>query len=112
MSTFLVAGAWAQETVFADAHTLLIQAIRAGQASGVLTGAIDEHFTRQFHSTGALQVKARVVKDLARRDCKRLEVVYTKEDVDTPKGKTQAVLTTELDYCLDGGPPLAQGGTG
>ena len=49
---------------------------------------------------------------VARSDCKRLEIIFTKADVDTPKGRTQAILTTELDYCLDGGPPSSQSSTG
>lgn len=93
---------------YSDPQPLMNQALRAGSAKGVLTGAIDEQFSRQFHSTGILSVQARVIKTLARADCKRLEIVFTKADVDTPKGRTQAILTTELDYCLDGGPPASQ----
>ncbi len=97
---------------FSDPHLLMTQALRTGSAKGVMTGAIDEQFRRQFHSTGILSVQARVIKTLARSDCKRLEIIFTKADVDTPKGRTQAVLTTELDYCLDGGPPSSQSSTG
>jgi hypothetical protein len=97
---------------FSDPHTLMTQALRTGSAKGVMTGAIDEQFSRQFHSTGILSVQARVIKALARSDCKRLEIIFTKADVDTPKGRTQAILTTELDYCLDGGPPNSQSSTG
>lgn len=97
---------------FSDPHTLMTQALRTGSAKGVMTGAIDEQFSRQFHSTGILSVQARVIKALARSDCKRLEIIFTKADVDTPKGRTQAILTTELDYCLDGGPPSSQSSTG
>lgn len=106
-----VGGAWAQDAVFTDVHSLLVQTIRAGHASAILTGPIDEHFTRQFKSTGTLRVRSRVIKLLVRPACKRVEVVYTKDDVDTPKGRTQAILRTELDYCMEGGPPTAQGAT-
>ena len=112
LSAILVApNTWAQQVVFSDANSFLVQAIRTGQVSGLLTGPIDEHFSRQFHSSGALRVKARVVRDLVRSDCKHLEVVYTKEGVLTPKGMTQAILSTELDYCLNGEPPMVQGMT-
>jgi hypothetical protein len=85
----------------------MIQAIKQGTASGILTGQVDEHFTRQFRSTGPLIVKARVIGELERKDCKRLEIVYTKKGVETPKGLTDAVLTTQMSYCLDGGPPVS-----
>jgi len=100
---------WASESMYTDAHSFLVQAISTGKASGVLTGPIDEHFSRQFQSTGTLRIKARVIRELASPQCKHLEVVYTKEDVPTPKGKTEAILATELDYCLNGEPPMAQG---
>ena len=100
---------FAAQAEFSDLHALLTQAIRDGQASGVMTGAIDEHFTRQFNSVSPLSVRARVMLALPNPDCKRLEVVFVKADVETPKGRTEATLSTQLDYCLDGGPPVSQG---
>ena len=104
-----ISNAWASESTYTDAHSFLVQAISTGKASGVLTGPIDEHFSRQFQSTGTLRIKARVIRELASPQCKHLEVVYTKVDVPTPKGKTEAILATELDYCLNGEPPMVQG---
>ena len=86
-------------------HPILAQAITRGSAEGILVGEIDEHFTRQFNSTGTLHVSAKKIEDLPRQDCKRLEVVFTKKNVETPKGVTDAILTSQLNYCLDGGPP-------
>lgn len=94
--------------VFADPHAVLTQAIRTGSASGAMAGPVAEHFTRQFRSTGPLLVNAKVIQHLANADCKRLEMVFTQRDVDTPKGRTEAILTTKLDYCLDGGSPATQ----
>lgn len=99
----------AQGRIYTKPHDLMVQAIKSGSAAGVLTGQVDEHFTRQFRSTGPLLVTAKVIQNLGRADCKRLEIIYTKKDVDTPKGRTDAILTTQMNYCLDGGPPLPEG---
>ena len=99
----------AQARIYTKPHDLMVLAIKSGSAAGVLTGQVDEHFTRQFRSTGPLLVTAKVIQNLGRADCKRLEVIYTKKDVDTPKGRTDAILTTQMNYCLDGGPPLPEG---
>lgn len=98
----------ATTVAFSEPHAVLAQAIRTGSASGVMTGSVAEHFTRQFRSIGQLLVNAKVIQNLANPDCKRLEMVFTKQDVETPKGRTEAILKTQLDYCLDGGPPIAQ----
>lgn len=99
----------AQGRIYTKPHDLMVQAIKSGAAAGVLTGQVDEHFTRQFRSTGPLLVTAKVIQNLGRADCKRLEIIYTKKDVDTPKGRTDAILTTQMNYCLDGGPALSEG---
>ncbi len=95
----------AQDRVYVHQRDLLTDAIRQGEAAGVMQGEVAEHFTRELRSTGTLRVQARVVQELARDDCRRLEVRYTQEEVPTPQGVTQARLVTRLDYCLDGGPP-------
>ena len=79
----------------------------ARSSSGVMEGEVAEHFTRQFRSTGPLLVTAKVIKSFSRADCKRLEMVFTKKDVDTPQGRTDAILKTQLNYCLDGTPPIS-----
>lgn len=88
-------------------HDVLASAIRNGSANGVMVGEVAEHFTRQFRSTGPLLVTAKVIKSFGRDDCKRIEVVFTKKAVDTPKGRTDAILKTQLNYCLDGSPPIS-----
>lgn len=92
---------------FTKVHDAMVQAIKTGSASGRLVGQVDEMFTRQFRSTGILMLEVTVLQSLPRKDCKRLKVVYTKKDVDTPKGKTDAILNTQMNYCLDGSPPIA-----
>lgn len=95
------------QTVYRQQHDLLAEAIKNGSASGVMEGPVAEHFTRQFRSTGALRVNARVIKSFARVECKRIETVFTKKDVETPKGRTDAILRTQINYCLDGSPPIS-----
>lgn len=94
----------AKVRVYTQPHDILVAAIRHGSASGLLEGEVDAHFTRQFRSTGPLWVTAKVIQTLG-RDCKRLEVVFTKKEVETPQGRTEAILKTQLNYCLDGAPP-------
>lgn len=95
----------AQEKVYSRQRDVLVDAIRNGHSAGVMHGEVAEHFTRELRSTSALRVEARVLQALERETCKRLEMVYTKDGVPTPQGPTQARLTTQLNYCLDGGPP-------
>ncbi len=97
----------AAPTVYTQQQDVLIAAIRNGSSSGVMEGEVAEHFTRQFRSTGPLLVTAKVIKSFSRADCKRLEVVFTKKDMDTPNGSTDAILKTRLNYCLDGIPPAS-----
>lgn len=97
----------AQTNVYTRQHDLLAAAIRHGSTSGVMMGEVAEHFTRQFRSTGPLLVSASVIQSFSRNDCKRLEMVFTKQDVETPRGRTGAILKTRLNYCLDGSPPIA-----
>jgi hypothetical protein len=97
----------AQTEVYTRQHDVLVAAIRHGSSSGVMEGEVAEHFTRQFRSTGPLLVRASVIESLSRSDCKRLEMVFTKQEVETPRGRTDAILKTRLNYCLDGSPPFA-----
>lgn len=106
-STFARESLAAGPTVYNRQHDVLAAAIRYGSTSGVMEGEVAEHFTRQFRSTGPLLVSAKVLKSYAREGCKRLEMVFTKKDVDTPQGRTDAILKTQLNYCLDGSPPIS-----
>ena len=87
--------------VYTTQHDLMAKAIRVGQARGVMQGDLANLFRQQFQSSGALLAPARVIP---RKDCKRLEVVYTQQAVQTPKGLTDAVFRMQLNYCLDGLP--------
>jgi hypothetical protein len=93
------------QTVFSNQHELFAQVIKKGEAQGTMNGEIAEHFSREFRSTGALLVQAKIIRDLKRADCKRIETTFTKQDVATPDGLTEAILKTQMNYCLDGSAP-------
>jgi len=87
-------------------HELMVEAIDQGVSSGRMGGELAKLFAQQFSSSGSLQVSARSIRDFKDPECKRLEVIFTQEGVPTPKGVTEAVLKTELNYCKNGMPPL------
>lgn len=95
------------QTFYTRQHDLLADAIRNGSASGVMEGEVAEHFTRQFRSTGPLLVSAKIIQSFERGECKRVETVFVKKDVNTAKGRTDAILKTQVNYCLDGTPPIS-----
>lgn len=105
-SSILIRESLAQ-TLYTRQHEILIAAIKNGSASGVMTGDVAEHFTREFRSHGPLHVTATIISTLPRQDCKQLEMVFTKHDVETPRGRTEAIFKTQVNYCLDGSPPIA-----
>ncbi len=106
LSILVVASAQAEPIVYLKPHDLFVEAINQGKAQGELQGEVAEHFTRQFRSTGMLLANTKVTKRYKQEGCAQLETVFTKQDIDTPKGKTQAVLKTQLNYCKDGTPPV------
>jgi hypothetical protein len=99
------AGECGAQTVYARQHDMLVQAIRSGHAEGVMTGDTADLFRRQFKSDGTLLVRADVLWNFTRPDCKRLQVVYTKKDVLGTKGPQDLTMKMKLNYCLDGRPP-------
>lgn len=107
---FIALPCLAQEKIYARQRDVLVDAIRNGQSAGLMHGEVAEHFTRELRSTGVLRVQARVLQALDRETCKRLEMVYVQDGVATPQGVTQARLATQLNYCLDGGPPAGTSG--
>jgi hypothetical protein len=104
----LSANATAQ-VVYGRQHDLLVAAIKAGHAEGVLEGPAAELFTKQFRSVGPLLVTADVIKSYPREGCKRLRVLYTKKHVLGPNGPQDVSLDTKMNYCLDGRPPVSLG---
>lgn len=106
----LMGAAFAREsyaqTVFNSQHELLVQTIRAGQASGVMAGDTAAMFSKQFRSDGILLANSSVIKSFeGQPSCKRLEVVYTKKNVMSTKGPRDLKMNMKVNYCLDGKPP-------
>lgn len=96
--------------VYTRQHDLLVDAIRQGSAAGVMKGEVAAIFAAQFQTQGALLVRARSIHSWPQKGCKRIEVVYTQRDIDTPKGRTEGTFTQQLNYCLDGLPPETTAG--
>ncbi len=93
------------QTFYTDAHSVLVDAIKNGSASGVMGGKIAELFARNFSGGGSVLVDATVIESFPQEGCKRLSVIYTKKNVITPQGRTDARLDTKINYCLDGRAP-------
>jgi hypothetical protein len=91
--------------IYNNAHDLMVEAIRTGSASGVMTGDIAKKFSEQFRSNGSRLVSAKVEKRYKQKGCARLSVNYTKKQVQSTHGMTDALLKTQINYCLDGRAP-------
>lgn len=90
---------------YADGHALMLEALREGQASGVMGGALAQRFALQFHSQGALLVRAERLRSYRQPGCARLALRFSQQQVPTPQGWTVVHLDTQINYCLDGEPP-------
>lgn len=90
-----------------ELNEYLREAIRNGQAAGVVTGAIAEQITEQTGSPEPVQAAVIAVRDFPGQDCKRLRVMMVQEKVKTKDGKsaTLAIPAFELNMCLNGYPP-------
>jgi hypothetical protein len=96
----------AQATRFYDTlHNVLLDTFAKTKVEGFMNNEISEKFNKQFKMTGPVIVRSELVRFLANPDCAHFKVVFTKKGVMTPKGKTDANLRTEMDYCKDGSPP-------
>lgn len=99
---------WAA-SVYTRQHELLVDAIKNSSASGELRGPVADLFTKQFKSQDVLMVTANVIHSYERQGCKRLRVIYTKHGVAGPKGPQRITMDTEMNYCVDGRPPMNLG---
>jgi hypothetical protein len=106
LMSMLMTAASATPLTFSSPHEVMVKTIKEGKVSGMMVGEVAEQFTRQFRSEGALWVESSVIKSFKRVDCKRLQVNFKKMDVKTPQGLTNALLKTQINYCLDGKPPI------
>lgn len=108
---FLLCGTFARESAaqgfYTDSHSLFVETIRVGEASGTMGGEIAERFKSQFKSDGALFVTSKVIISYKQKGCARLQVDYAKKDVPITGGRTTARLNTQINYCLDGKAPTS-----
>lgn len=102
-----LAGSGLAEGFYADGHALMLEALRNGQADGVMGGALAQRFAQQFGSQGALLVQAWRIHSYRQSGCARLGLRFSQQDVPTPQGFTVVRLDTQINYCLDGEPPLS-----
>lgn len=105
---FAFMATFASETfgeTYDNPHDFLVEAIRTGHASGIVIGKLADLFTQQFKSTSTLLVDVERL-NLLTPECARLRVKFTKKDVVTPKGSTDANLRIDLNYCTNGKPPF------
>jgi len=94
------------QALYDKPHDVIVEAIRNGEAHGVLRGRVAEHFAQQFRSNGALLVDASVIEALTQPDCKRVRLVYTQRGALTKQGdRKDLVMETRLNYCLNGHAP-------
>lgn len=88
--------------------SLLFQAIDAqdGRAQGVVTGPIADRFRTTTGSVAPVLAEVTTLKRLKQEGCKRLRVSLSQAEVPTQDGgKTDFVVTYELNLCRDGSPP-------
>lgn len=109
LTAFLLIGTFARESMadglYSNGHDLMVEAIRNGHASGVMTGDIDKRFSEQFKSNGPLLVEAKRIIAYKQAGCARVSVNYTKKEVPIPQGTTAVHLDTQINYCVDGSAP-------
>jgi hypothetical protein len=109
IAAILLVSGFARESLaggfYSTGHDLMVEAIRSGQASGVMGGEIAKRFTEQFKSAGPLLVEAQTMTTYKQPGCARLDVNYTQKEVPTPQGVTAVHLNTQINYCLNGEAP-------
>ena len=93
------------QATYSRPHEALVEAIQNGSASGILTGKAAEKFREQFNSKGLLYITVTRKKLLKQEGCANLFIEFKKMEVMTPKGPTEFMMTTPVNYCVDGSPP-------
>lgn len=83
-------------------------AARKGRAEDRITGNFVNEFNRVFDTGGSLKIKARVLKSLPEKGCKRIEVTYQKAEVWMPTGRSDATFKHLIDHCVTVGKETAK----
>lgn len=79
---------------------LLDTAVRKGKAEDRISGNFVNEFNRIFDTNGSITVKARVLKSLPEKGCKRIEVSYLKAGAWMPTGRSDATFKHLIDHCV------------
>ena len=87
---------------------LLDTAVRKGKAEGLISGNFVNEFNRIFDTNGSITVKARVLKSLPEKGCKRIEVTYLKPGAWMPTGRSDATFKHAIDHCVSVGQASAK----
>lgn len=98
-----------ERTPVADARPLLVAALDspAGEAHGVLAGALADAITLRFKATSPIYIDVSTERRYRQTGCGRLKIVFWQEGVLSPRSPVPRKQTVEmgLNYCRDGLPP-------
>ena len=85
-----------------DLKPLMLQALAAGSATGILAGPAAEALKRRFPGAGPVVIEVTRLHALPRPGCSRLAVLTTQSAVDTGQGPEDQTLRWEVGFCADG----------
>lgn len=114
--------AHAQERTVETVVPLLIEAVRLGNARGILGGQAARFMQQTFGATEPIVVLVRRVREIEPDGCARVEVTTTQRDVIEPKinepkpgepthnPPANQRLVYEIDFCENGRVPAEGGG--
>ena len=114
--------AHAQMRTVENLQPLLIEAVRLGDAEGILGGRAKEFMAQTFGAHAPIVIKVRRVRPIQPAGCARVEVTTPQEQVAEPKTHTPAPgepthnpptdqrLVYEIDFCENGRVPAEGGG--
>lgn len=91
----------------AELRDYLYVALRSGQASGPVTGAIAENIMARTGSARTPIATVNVVGEFKEPGCKRMRVAISQEDVKTTDGRlvTAQIPPFEMNLCPNGSAP-------
>jgi len=94
-----------------DMKPLVLMALRAGEAHGILAGDAALFIKNKMGATTPLRVNVTTIKRYNQPGCARLNAQFLQDAVTLPgeqKAKNQEV-DFQFNYCMDGSPPRTEG---
>jgi hypothetical protein len=85
-----------------DLKPLMLQALAAGSATGILAGPAAEALKRRFPGAGPVVIEVTRLHALPRPGCSRLAVLTSQSAVDIGQGPENQTLRWEVGFCADG----------